>query len=92
MAPRIRHHHQQEVRDRIRVAELINVLHDCAINGALVSKERISAIKILLGKCIADLQSVQISGDADNPLEHVHRDATDSERVAAVMALIAKAK
>jgi hypothetical protein len=46
------------------------------------------AFASLLGRVLP----MTISGDPDHPLEHKHHNATDAERAAAVMALIAKAK
>ena len=63
--------HQDEVRKRIQVSQLINVLTDHALNGdSEISMSRMKAIEILLRKSLPDLSQVQIQGDPDNPINH----------------------
>lgn len=85
MAARIRKHHQDEVRERIRVSQLINVLENQALGeGEDLTPTRIKAIEILLRKSLPDLSAITISGDPDNPLEVVGM--TKDQRDAAVAA------
>lgn len=66
--------HQEDVRRKIQVSQLINVLQDHALNeGSEISVSRMKAIEILLRKSLPDLTAVTISGDADNPVQHVAR-------------------
>lgn len=74
MAARIRKQHQDEVRSRIQVSQLINVLTDQALGkGEELSQARLKAIEILLRKSLPDLSAVTVSGDQDNPLQTVTR-------------------
>ena len=69
MAARIRKHHQDEVRERIKVSQLINVLTDQALGNAPdLSMQRLKAIEILLRKSLPDLSAVTVSGDPEQPL------------------------
>ena len=68
MAARIRKHHQDEVRAKIQASQLVNRLTDHALGHTELSATQIRAIEILLKKSIPDLSSVEVSGDADNPL------------------------
>lgn len=71
MAARLRKTHQDDVRTKIKVTELINRVQDYAL-GILededVSSNRLNAIKLLLNKALPDLQSVEITGDEDKPV------------------------
>jgi len=84
MAARIRKTHQDEIRAKIQVSQLIHRVHEYA-NGNLtdeeVSPNRLNAIKLLLNKSLPDLQSIEITGDADNPLAItvIERKIVDSE-------------
>lgn len=76
MAARIRERHQDEIRAKIQVSNLLTRVHKYAI-GELsdedISPNRLNAIKLLLSKALPDLSSVQITGDPDNPLHVVGR-------------------
>lgn len=62
--------HQDDVRKKIQVSQLINILQDHALTGAgEIPPTRMKAIELLLKKSIPDLSSVELSGDADAPLE-----------------------
>jgi hypothetical protein len=62
--------HQDDVRKKIQVSQLINVLQDHALTGeGEITPTRMKAIEILLRKSIPDLSSVELSGDADAPIE-----------------------
>jgi hypothetical protein len=71
MAARIRKTHQDDVRARIQVSNLITRVQKYA-NGELsdddISPNRLNAIKLLLNKTLPDLSSVQLTGDKDNPV------------------------
>jgi hypothetical protein len=64
--------HQDDVRKKIQVSQLLNVLqnHALGINEEL-SPTRMKAIEILLRKSMPDMASVTISGDSDQPLQHI---------------------
>jgi len=64
--------HQEDVRRKIQVSQLLNVLQDHALSGEHdLSPTRMKAIEILLRKSLPDLTAITISGDPDNPLEVV---------------------
>lgn len=58
----------QKVRDRIRVSMLVKRLTDHALGKNDLSKTQIAAIRILLGKSLPDLASIQHTGDANAPI------------------------
>ena len=66
--------HQDDVRKKIQVSQLINVLQDHALTGeGELAPTRMKAIEILLRKSMPDLSSVEVSGDADNPLNMIQQ-------------------
>jgi hypothetical protein len=71
MAARLRKTHQDDVRSKIQVSNLITRLHKYA-NGELsdedISPTRLNAIKLLLSKALPDLQSIEHSGKIENEL------------------------
>lgn len=68
MAARLRKTHQDDVRTKIKVSELINRVQNYAL-GILsdddVSSNRLNAIKLLLAKTLPDLTSVTIDAKLD---------------------------
>lgn len=61
--------HQDDVRKKIQVSQLLNLLHDHAFNGGEdFSPTRMKAIEILLKKSLPDLSSIEHTGDANNPV------------------------
>jgi len=76
MAARLRKTHQDDVRSKIQVSNLITRLTKFA-NGELtdedISPNRLNAIKLLLSKALPDLSSIQLTGDKDNPIEVVNK-------------------
>jgi hypothetical protein len=63
--------HQDDVRKKIQASQLINRLTDHALGEVELSNTQVRAIEILLKKTIPDISSIQIQGDADNPLKTV---------------------
>ena len=64
--------HQDDVRKKIQVSQLLNVLQNHALGETEeLSPTRMKAIEILLRKSMPDMASVTISGDSDQPLQHV---------------------
>lgn len=59
------------VRKRIQASQMVNRLIDFASGkeGVDISKERLRAIEILLKKVLPDLSSIQLTGDAEKPVE-----------------------
>jgi len=69
----LRPRHQEEIRQKIQVSQLINVLENHALNEASsdISSSRMKAIEILLRKSLPDLSSIELTGDPENPIETV---------------------
>jgi hypothetical protein len=64
--------HQDDVRKKIQVSQLLNVLQNHALGETEeLSPTRMKAIEILLRKSMPDMASVTISGDQDQPLQHI---------------------
>jgi hypothetical protein len=70
MASRIKAYHQDEIRAKIQASQLVNVLQNHALGlSEELSPTRMKAIEILLRKSLSDLSSIQLSGNADAPVE-----------------------
>jgi hypothetical protein len=64
--------HQDDVRKKIQVSQLINILQNHALTGeGELAPTRMKSIEILLRKSMPDLTAVELSGDADNPLHMI---------------------
>jgi hypothetical protein len=64
--------HQDDVRKKIQVSQLLNVLQNHALGiSEDLSPTRMKAIEILLRKSMPDMASITISGDSDQPLQHI---------------------
>ena len=68
--------HQDDVRKKIQVGQLIKVLENHALSEKEDEKEiipsRMKAIQILLSKSLPDLSSIQLTGDDDKPVVIEH--------------------
>lgn len=75
MAARLNNRHSDMVRAKIQASQLINVLQNHALGTSNedLSASRLKAIEILLRKSVPDLQSIQLSGDEENPVQIVNR-------------------
>ena len=69
MAARLRPMHQDDVRAKIQTSQLLNRLENHALGTLDLSATQIKAIEVLIRKTLPDLSAVEMSGDADNPLE-----------------------
>ena len=65
--------HQDDVRAKIQTSQLINRLTDHALGNVELSPTQVRAIEILIKKTLPDLSTVELTGDADNPVELVTR-------------------
>ena len=64
--------HQEDVRKKIQVSQLLNVLQNHALGETEdLSPTRMKAIEILLRKSMPDMASITISGDSEQPLQHI---------------------
>ena len=64
MAARLRKTHQDDVRAKIKVSNLITRLHkyaDGKLTDADISPNRLNAIKLLLSKALPDLSSTEMN-------------------------------
>jgi len=72
MAARLRSKHQDEIRTKIQVSNLITRVEKYAM-GELsdedISSNRLNAIKLLLGKTLPDLSSVEINAQVDSDMK-----------------------
>tara|TARA_R110000772_G_scaffold239707_1_gene351803 strand:+ start:249 stop:503 length:255 start_codon:yes stop_codon:yes gene_type:complete len=72
MAARLRNRHQDEIRKKIQVSQLINRLESYAL-GELpdteVSPNRLNAIKILLGKTLPDLSATEVTQQVEGDVK-----------------------
>ncbi len=69
MASRIRKAHQDDVRARIQTSNLITRVQKYALGELTdddISATRLNAIKLLLGKALPDLSSIELTGDKDS--------------------------
>ena len=70
MAKRInRPGHSKRDKERIRASQLLNRL-EAFVNGKVkLSSAQVQAARVVIGKVIPDLKSVEVTGDQENPLE-----------------------
>ena len=61
--------HAEQTRRAIQATKLVQRLQDCAMGRLDLTKEQIRSIEILLKKTLPDLSSVELTGDADNPVK-----------------------
>ena len=61
-----------EHRDKIANSNILNALIEHAEGKREMSSTQVTAGTALLRKVLPDLQSVQHSGDEDNPVQHKH--------------------
>ena len=78
MAARLRLRHQDEIRAKIQASQLINRLTNHAFGEIDLTPTQIKAIEILLRKCVPDLAAVELTGDADRPVELKFRWASNT--------------
>ena len=64
----LNHRLSEQSRLAIQATKLILRLQQCAMGELELSREQIRAIEVLLKKTLPDLSSVELTGDADNPV------------------------
>ena len=80
MAARLRAKHQDEIRSKIQVSQLINRVNAYAmgeLSDEEVSSNRLNAIKLLLNKTLPDLSSVEMTGEGGGPLTVTWQQTTE---------------
>ena len=60
--------HAEKTKRLIQASQLINRLNSHAIGEIEMSQSQINAAKIVIGKTIPDLKSIELTGDADKPV------------------------
>ena len=60
MAARLRKTHQDDVRKKIQVSQLINRLTDCAMGKIELTTQQVQSIKVLMDKSLPNLSDVKI--------------------------------
>jgi hypothetical protein len=73
MPARLRKIHQEDVRAKIQTSQLINRLTDHALGTIELTATQVRAIEVLIKKTLPDLQSIELTGDDENPVEVVTR-------------------
>ena len=69
MAARLNKLHQEDIRQKIKASQLLNVLQNHALTGqGDFPSSRIKAIEILLKKSVSDLTSMELMGEGGGPL------------------------
>lgn len=71
VAARIKNYHIEETRQKIRVSQLLNRLHNHVDGEVELTATQLRAVEILLKKSLPDLSSIELKGDAENPLKMV---------------------
>jgi hypothetical protein len=69
MAVRKKLSHDAKTREKIQSSQLVNALMNHSLGKNEMSATQVAAARILLGKTLPDLQSIQHSGDKENPIE-----------------------
>lgn len=90
MAARLRPHHQEEVRAKIKTSQLINRLTDHALGKVEMSATQVTAAATLIRKTLPDLSAVELSGEVENRTSY-NLKALDDTELSAVEAALAKA-
>lgn len=74
MAARINKiNHAEKTKLLIGASQLLNRLISHANGEIEMTQSQVNAAKIVIGKAIPDLKSVELTGDADNPLQLVSK-------------------
>lgn len=61
--------HDENTRMKIQASQLINRLTKHALGEVEMTASQVRAIEILLKKTLPDLQSIELTGDPENPIE-----------------------
>lgn len=64
-------YHDEKTKKLIQASQLVNRLISFANGECELSSAQVNAAKIVIGKYIPDLSSVQLSGDKANPVREV---------------------
>lgn len=78
--------HDEDTRQRIQAALIINRLTDCLNGKVELTQAQVTCGKTLLNKVLPDLTSTTLKGDKDNPFVIVSKDQKDAAVKAATRA------
>lgn len=70
MAARLRPRHQDDIRAKIKVSNIIDRLEKHIAGEIELSPTQVTSARILLDKTMASLSATEHSGDPDKPVEH----------------------
>ena len=59
----LRPRHQDEIRTKIQVSQLLNRLSDCALKDLELRPDQLKSIELLLKKALPDLSAMELSGN-----------------------------
>lgn len=65
--------HADKTKRLIQASQLLNRLFSHANGEVEMTASQVNAAKIVIGKTIPDMKSVEITGDADNPVSLIHK-------------------
>lgn len=85
MAVRKHLYHPDEVKEKIRVSQILNRLNGHSLGEVEMTATQVNAAKILLAKVIPDLRAIEHSGEIGNPDK-----VSDAELDARIAALVNK--
>lgn len=68
MAARLRPRHQEEVKQKIRASQLVNLLQDHALDGKDLDSTRVDSAKFLLNKLLSNAPT-EVSGPDGGPVK-----------------------
>lgn len=77
MAARINRRHSDEIRQKIQASVLVHRLHEHALGNLEMTPTQIKAAETLLDRSVPKLQSIQHSGDDENPIAHAFKWMTE---------------
>ena len=87
MAERKQLFHPDDVKKKIQTSQLINRLTEHALSQEpIMDASQVNAVKILLGKVIPDVKSVELSGPNGGAIEISSKEQRDAAVAAAVRA------
>jgi hypothetical protein len=78
--------HDENTRAKIQAAHIIRRFQDCLDGKVELTPTQVTCGKTLLAKILPDLQAMQVSGDAENPLVIVGKEQRDAAVKAATRA------
>ena len=61
--------HSERDKQRIRASQLLNSLARFANGKSKMTSAQVQAARVVIGKVIPDLKSVEVTGDPEKPLE-----------------------